>query len=152
MQSEAKTVNDYIKALPEDRRNVISELRNVLLKNLPKGFEERMSYGMPGFVVPFKTFPAGYHVDSNQPLPFINYASQKNHIGLYHLGIYSDEKILKWFQNEYPRYVKTKLDMGKSCIRFKNSKNIPFDLIGELATKISVEDWIDTYEKSIITK
>lgn len=149
MQSDAKTVEEYIDALPEDRKEVIIKLRKILQDNLPKGYEERMSYGMPGFVVPFSTYPEGYHADPKQPLPFISYASQKNHIALYHSGVYTISKLSDWFKSEYPKHSKTKLDMGKSCIRFKNPKNIPFELLGDLAKKVKVEEWVDVYQKAL---
>lgn len=151
MQSDAKTPEAYIENLPEDRKEVISRLRAILLKNLPKGFEETMNYGMLGYVVPHSTYPDGYHCDPKQPLPFINLASQKNHIGFYHMGIYGDPKLLDWFIKEYPNHVSNKLDMGKSCIRFKNPKKIPYELLGELATKMTVEQWIEKYE-SVLKK
>jgi len=149
MQSDAKTPEAYIESLPEDRKEVISKLRAVLLKNLPKGFEETMNYGMLGYVVPHSTYPDGYHCDPKQPLPFINLASQKNHIGFYHMGIYSDPKLLDWFTKEYPKHASNKLDMGKSCIRFKNPSKIPYDLLGELASKMTVTQWIHQYESVI---
>lgn len=152
MQSKAATPNEYISQLPEDRKKVMSKLRSVVLKNLPEGFEETMNYGMLGYVVPLDKYPDGYHCDPTQPLPFMNLASQKNHIGFYHMGIYSDPELLDWFTSEYPKYVSNKLDMGKSCIRFKNPSKIPFDLLGELVTKMSAEDWIKKYESAIKKK
>ena len=149
MQSKAKTVAEYISELPEERKNPIMKLRETILKNLPEGFEEEMSYGMIGYVVPHSLYPAGYHVNPDLPLPFINIASQKNFIALYHMGIYSDKDLLNWFVSEYPKYVKTKLDMGKSCIRFKNINHIPFELIGELVSKMTPEEWINSYENAI---
>jgi len=146
MQSDAKTPEAYIESLPEDRKEVISKLRAVLLENLPKGFKETMNYGMLGYVVPHSTYPDGYHCDPKQPLPFINLASQKNHIGFYHMGIYSDPKLLDWFTKEYPKHTSNKLDMGKSCIRFKNPKKIPYELLGELASKMTADEWIHQYE------
>jgi len=119
----------------------------VVKENLPAGFEEMMQYGMIGYVVPYSIYPSGYHVNSKEPLPFMGIASQKNHIALYHLGIYMFPDILEWFTAEYPKHVKTKLDMGKSCIRFKNTSLIPYDLIGELCKKISLKDYIAQYEK-----
>lgn len=147
--TKAETVDQYIDQLPEDRKDAVTKLRQTVLENLPEGFEECINYGMIGYVVPHSIFPEGYHCDPKLPLPFLNIASQKGHIGFYHMGVYSDEKILKWFQEEYKNRVPTKLDMGKSCIRFKNTKHIPYDLLGELVTKISVEDWIATYQSSI---
>lgn len=149
MQSKASTPEQYIKELPEDRREVISRLRQTALDNLPKGFEETMGYGMLGYVVPFSRYPDGYHCDPKTPLPFMNIASQKNHIAVYHSGIYNDPKLLEWFTNEYPKHVSGKLDMGKSCIRFKNPKKIPYELLGELFTKMTVEDWISRYESAV---
>ncbi len=148
MQSKALTTEEYYQSLPEERKEAMTQLRRILKENLPKGFEETMAYGMPGFVVPHSIYPNGYHVSPKEPLPFISLASQKNFIALYHMGIYADQEVLKWFQLSYSEQVPTKLDMGKSCIRFKNTKHIPYDLIAELAQKITVEDWIKMYEKS----
>ncbi len=152
MQSTAKTPNEYIASLPEDRVKAMTELRNVIKKNLPKGFEEIMSYGMIGYVVPLKTYPAGYHCNPKLPLGYMNIASQKNYISLHHLGVYASDKLLKWFVDEYPKYSKTKLDMGKGCIRFKKMDPIPYKLIGELASKITVEKWIEMYETAFKKK
>ncbi|MCG3165178.1 MAG: hypothetical protein POELPBGB_00940 [Bacteroidia bacterium] len=146
MQSKATTPEEYLESLPDDRKKAMTELRKVILANLPKGFKEGMGYGMLGYVVPHSIYPAGYHCDPKQPLPFINIASQKNFIAVYHMGVYSDPKLLKWFTEEYVKHSKTKLDMGKSCIRFKKPEQIPFKLIGELASKITVQEWIDIYE------
>lgn len=149
MQSKAKTPSEYMEQLPEDRKEVMSKLRKTILDNLPKGFREEMSYGMLGYVVPHSKYPDGYHCDPKLPLPFINLASQKNHIGFYHMGIYSDPDLMRWFTKEYPKHVKTKLDIGKSCIRFKNPSVIPFQLMGELVSKMTAEDWIERYESAI---
>lgn len=146
MPSKAATVNEYVGTLAEDRKQAIQTLRKVILENLPKGFNEEMSYGMIGYVVPLTTFPKGYRCNPKLPLPFINLASQKNYIALHHMGIYADKNLLAWFTGEYPKHSKTKLDMGKGCIRFKNIKEIPFGFIGELASKITVETWIQTAE------
>ena len=148
MQSKANTPNEYLDSLPDDRRKVISELRKVIKKNLPKGFKEVMSYGMLGFVVPHSMYPEGYHCTPELPLPFLNLASQKNFIAIYHMGIYADPKLLGWFTKEFPKHSKSKLDMGKSCIRFKKPDDIPVKLIGELASKMTPEDWINLYEKN----
>lgn len=147
MQSKATTVDDYINELPDDRKKAISELSKVIKKNLPKGFQECIGYGTIGYVVPHSKYPAGYHCDPKLPLPFMNIASQKNFIAIYHMGVYADSKLLKWFTDEYAKAGVGKLDMGKSCIRFKNTEKIPYKLIGELASKITVDDWIVTYEK-----
>jgi len=149
MQSTAATVEQYIDELPDERKEVISKLRETVLNNLPDGYNECMNYGMIGYVVPRSIYPDGYHCDTALPLPFINIASQKNHIGFYHLGIYSDDDLLNWFTEEYKNKVPTKLDMGKSCIRFKNPRNIPFELLGELVSKVSVNSWIETYENTV---
>jgi uncharacterized protein YdhG (YjbR/CyaY superfamily) len=150
MNSRATTVNEYMAELPEDRKMAVSELRKVILKNLPPGFKEEMSYGMIGYVVPHSLYAPGYHCDPKLPLPFMNIASQKNFISLYHMGIYANDKLMKWFTEEFAKRSKTKLDMGKSCIRFKKPELIPYDLIGELAAKITVQNWIELYEEKFI--
>jgi uncharacterized protein YdhG (YjbR/CyaY superfamily) len=142
------TVDTYIEGLPEDRKDAMQQLRKAFLDNLPQGFEECMSYGMIGYVVPQSIYPSGYHCDSKLPLPFLNIASQKSYIAIYHMGIYADAELFNWFQQEYPKYVKGKLDMGKSCIRFKKPELIPYGLFAELASKMSVQDWISLYEKN----
>ena len=147
MKHNERSVNAYIESLPDDRKNSIKRIRATILENLPTGFEETILYGMIAYVVPHSIYPNGYHVDPELPLNFIGLASQKNHISLYHSGVYMFPELLKWLKNEYPKHVKTKLDMGKSCIRFKNMKTIPYDLIGELCSKISVEEYISKYEQ-----
>ncbi len=149
MQIKANTPEEYLEKVPVDRKEPMEKLRQVLLENLPEGFEECINYGMIGYVVPQSIYPDGYHCDPKLPLPFINIASQKNYIALYHLGIYANEELLNWFVEDYPNHVKTKLDMGKSCIRFKKPEQIPYDLIAELATKMTVQEWINIYEKAI---
>lgn len=149
MNTNAETPEEYIKSLPEDRRFALSALREVILKNLPEGFSEVISYGMVSYVVPHSLYPSGYHVNPSQPLPFISIASQKNYIALYHMGLYSNEKVLDWFKTEYPKHSSKKLDIGKSCIRFKNVKEIPYQLVGELAAKINPQEWIRTYQNSL---
>lgn len=149
MRIEASSPDDYLSKVPEERKESLNKLRATILENLPKGFEETMSYGMVGYVVPHSVYPAGYHCDPSLPLPFMSFASQKNFVALYHSGVYADPDLYKWFVEEYPKHVKTKLDMGKSCIRFKKVENIPFDLIGELVSKMSMEQYIDIYDKAI---
>ena len=127
----------------------MAELRKVIKKNIPKGYKEGMGYGMMGWSVPHSIYPAGYHCTPELPLPFMGIASQKNFVALYHMGIYADQALLKWFTTEFPKHSKSKLDMGKSCIRFKKMDQIPFKLIGELATKMSVKEWIDLYEQKL---
>lgn len=148
MKLDADTVQEYLKAVPADRKEAFEKLRSVILKNLPKGLEETMSYGMIGYVVPHTIYPNGYHCNPELPLPFINIASQKNHIALYHSGIYADKNIYNWFVKEYPKHTNIKLDMGKSCVRFKKFEQIPFELISELMKKMNVEEWIFLYEKN----
>jgi len=149
MTSKATTPEEYISALPDDRKEVITKIRKIIQDNLPSGFQEGMGYGMMAYFVPHSKYPDGYHCDPELPLPFINLASQKNFVALYHSGIYAKKELYDWFVGEYPKYVKTKLDMGKSCIRFKNMKNIPYELIGELCTKMTADDWIALYEKNV---
>jgi uncharacterized protein YdhG (YjbR/CyaY superfamily) len=145
---DMNSIDDYLKNLPQDRLEVINKLRSIIKDNLPAGFEEAMSYGMIGYVVPHSLFPAGYHCDPKLPLPFVSIASQKNFVALYHMGIYANPDLLKWFTSEYPKHVKSKLDMGKSCVRFKKMDQIPYELIGELAKKMSPQQWIDLYQAS----
>jgi len=152
MQSKSETVEEYLMDLPEDRKVAMNKLRTIILENIPKGFVETMSYGMIGYVVPHSLYPDGYHCDPKLPLPFINIASQKNFIALYHMGIYANPELLKWFTEEFPKHSSQKLDMGKSCIRFKKVDQIPFDLIAELVRKVSVEDWIKNYESAVKKK
>lgn len=149
MQSKASTPEQYLAELSEDRRNVIQKFREIALKNLPKGFKEVMSYGMLGYVVPHELYPKGYHCSPELPLPFFNIASQKNSINIYHMVLYSDKNLHDWFVTEYPKYCKSKLDMGKSCVRFKKLDDIPYELIGELLSKITPEQWITIYEKML---
>jgi hypothetical protein len=148
MKSTASNPLDYINSLPAERKEAISKLRDIVIKNLPKGFSEVMNYGMLGYVVPHSLYPNGYHADPKQPLPFMNIASQKNFIAFYYMG-FGNKKILEWFENEYPKHCHTKLDMGKSCIRFKKIDQIPYELIGELVQKITMQQWIEFYEKEL---
>lgn len=148
MTSAAATPKEYIDSLLEDRKEAMNELRKVISKNIPKGFHEEMSYGMIGYVVPHSIYPSGYHCTPKLPLPFMNIASQKNFIAVYHMGIYADKKMMDWFLGEFSKHSTAKLDMGKSCIRFKKADLIPYKLIGELASKMTVKDWIEIYEKN----
>ena len=150
MQVKANSVNEYITQLPSEKQPAMSKLRNIFIENLPEGFSESMSYGMIGYGVPHSIYPKGYHCDPKLPLPFINIAAQKNFIALYHMGIYANQTLFDWFVNEYPNYCKSKLDMGKSCIRFKKMDDIPYQLIGELATKMTCEEWISCYENAFL--
>ncbi len=149
MKAMGTTVEQILTNLPEDRIEAFNKLHNTIVKNLPKGFEAAISYGGLGYVVPHSIYPAGYHCKPIEPLPFAGLASQKNSINFYHMGIYSDPKLLEWFVAEYPKHSKQKLDMGKSCIRFKKFDQIPYDLISQLMKKMSVKDWIGIYEKNL---
>jgi uncharacterized protein YdhG (YjbR/CyaY superfamily) len=146
MKIEASSPEEYLSKLPQDRKEALSKLRKEIIKNLPSGFQERMSYGMVGYVVPHSIYPNGYHCDPKLPLPFVNIANQKNFIAIYHMGLYSNPKLLEWFQKEYPKHTDARLDMGKSCIRFSKPEKIPFRLFGELMAKVTVKDWINMYE------
>jgi hypothetical protein len=143
------TIADFINDLPEERKEAVFKLNQVILENLPSGFEATFSYGMPSYVVPHSIYPNGYHCNPKEPLPFISFASQKASVNLYHMGIYAKPELLNWFIEEYPKHVKGKLDMGKSCIRFKKTDQIPYDLIGELIKKMTVEEWITIYETQV---
>jgi len=152
MQSKAKTPEEYFESLPEERQAPMLKLHQTILDNMGPDIEPRISYGMMGYVIPHSKYPGGYHCDPKLPLPFMNIASQKNFIALYHMGIYADQDVYDWFVSEYPKYVKTKLDMGKSCIRFKKIDQIPYQLIGELVAKMNADEWIELYEANIKTK
>jgi hypothetical protein len=148
MTSKATSPNDYLDQVDEAKKEQFGKLREVVLKNIPKGFVEEMSYGMIGYIVPKSIYPDGYHCDPKLPLPFAALAAQKNFIALYNMGVYAEPDLLQWFQEEYAKHSKTKLDMGKSCIRFKKSDDIPYKLLAELMKKMSVKDWIACYEKN----
>jgi uncharacterized protein YdhG (YjbR/CyaY superfamily) len=150
MQSSAKNPIEYIESLPQERKEVVLKIREAIFQNLPEGFEEVVNYGMLGYVVPHSIYPKGYHCDPKLPLPFMSLASQKNNISFYHMGIYADKQLLDWFVSEYPKHVRSRLDMGKSCIRFKKMNEIPYALIGELAAKISPQSWINLYESTFL--
>ena len=149
MKIEVNSVDDYFKNIAVERQESMNKLRAIINANLPKGFEECLGYGMPSWVVPHDLYPSGYHTTPHLPLPFMSLASQKNFIALYHMGIYADNTLLKWWEKEYAQQCKRKLDMGKSCIRFKYIDDIPYSLITELCTKITSEEWIKVYEESI---
>ncbi|MBH1960395.1 MAG: DUF1801 domain-containing protein [Flavobacteriia bacterium] len=147
MQIPGESIEEYLSNVPEDRNEAFTKLYKTISDNLPEGFQENLSYGMIGWNVPLETYPDGYHCTLNTPLPFINLASQKNFIALYHMGIYANPELLDWFVTEFPKHSKKKLDMGKSCIRFKKPEDVPFQLIAELAKMMSPEEWISLYEK-----
>lgn len=149
MQSKASTVEEYVSELSEERKLAINTIRTVINKNLPKGFKEAMGYGMICWNVPHSIYPAGYHCNPKDPLPFMSLASQKNSINLYHMGMYMKPEMIKWFQEAHAKASPKKLDMGKSCVRYKKPEDIPYDLIGELASKMTVDDWIKCYESAL---
>lgn len=149
MKYTATSPDDYISQLPEERALVISKLRSLILDHIPDGFQEEMSYGMIGFVVPHSLYSAGYHCDPSIPLPFLNIASQKNFVAFYHMGIYADQNLYNWFVEEYPKHCKRKLDMGKSCIRFKKIDEIPYALLAELVGKMNVSEWVSLYDRKL---
>lgn len=146
MKADGNTIKEILNNVPADRFIAFNKLHETIVKSLPKGFEAGISYGGLGYVVPHKLYPAGYHCKPIEPLPFAGLASQKNTINFYHMGIYADPKLLEWFVSEYPKHSKAKLDMGKSCIRFKKFDEIPYKLIAELMKKMSVKDWVNQYE------
>lgn len=148
MISKAQSPSEYLNEVPAERLPAIKKLRNTILENLPSGFEEGMSYGMIGYYVPHSIYPNGYHCDTKLPLPFMSFASQKNSINFYHMGIYANKDLYEWFVSEYSIFSKKKLDIGKSCMRFKREEDIPYQLIGQLVQKVSVQNWIETYESA----
>jgi len=149
MQYKATSPEDYISQIPAERQKPVKKIRKIILENLPDGFEEDIQYGMIGYYVPHSIYPDGYHCDPKIPLPFMSLASQKNSINLYHSGIYAKPELHDWFVSEYPKHCKQKLDMGKSCVRFKKIEEIPYELIGELTSKLTAQEWIDIYEAKI---
>jgi len=149
MKANGTTVKEILSNVPDDRLEAFNKLHTVIVENLPEGFEAAISYGGLGYVVPHSIYPNGYHCKPIEPLPFAGLASQKNSINFYHMGMYTDNTILDWFVAEFPKHTKQKLDMGKSCIRFKKINDIPYELIGELMRKLTVQDWIIMYEKEL---
>ncbi|MCZ4696017.1 DUF1801 domain-containing protein [Ancylomarina euxinus] len=149
MQIKADNPEQYIRQIPEERKEAFGKLREVIIDHLPHGFEECMSYGMIGYVVPHSIYPKGYHCDNKLPLPFINIASQKNFVAFYHMGLYANQELKDWFLEEYPKHSKLKLDMGKSCLRFKRMDQIPYELLAELVSKMDTIEWINLYESEI---
>jgi hypothetical protein len=152
MKAQGKTVEEILTNLPEDRLEPFNRLHNVIVENLPEGFEAGISYGGLGYVIPHRLYPAGYHCKPEEPLPFAGLASQKGSINFYHMGIYMNPELLNWFVSEYPKHSKQKLDMGKSCMRFKKMEEIPYQLIAELMQKTTAAEWIDLYEKNLVPK
>lgn len=149
MHIPAKSIDEYLANVPEERQAPMNRLRTTINASIPEGFAEQLNYGMPAWVVPHSRYPDGYHCDTSLPLPFLSIASQRNFIGLYHMGIYADPDLLEWWQTEYPKHARRKLDMGKSCVRFKKMDDIPYELIGELAGKMTAAQWINVYERAL---
>jgi uncharacterized protein YdhG (YjbR/CyaY superfamily) len=149
MKTTGATVEEILENIPEDRKEAFTNLHQTIVSNLPEGFEPGISYGMLGYVVPHHLYPAGYHCKPSEPLPFVSIASQKNSINFYHMGIYADATLLNWFVAEYPKHSKQKLDMGKSCIRFKKPEHIPYELLGQLMQKMTAAQWIALYEHNL---
>ena len=147
MQLAANSVEEYLANVPNDRQPYFSQLHDTVVQNLPKGFEVGMGYGMIAYYVPHSIYPDGYHCKPSDPLPFANIGVQKNFIGFYHMGIYSEPKLKKWFVQEYGKQCKYKLDIGKSCVRLKKPEFIPIDLFGQLMNKMTVKQWIELYER-----
>ena len=149
MQSHATSVRAYLDSLPAQQQAVMSKIRDTILENLPEGFSEIMAYRMITYVVPHTRYPAGYHVDPRQPLPFLSLAARENYIAFYHMGLYADPDLLSWFTREYLRLVKKKPDMGKSCLRFKKEQEIPYTLMADLLGSMSPEAYIQLYESTV---
>ncbi|KFE99542.1 hypothetical protein IX39_02435 [Chryseobacterium formosense] len=152
MQIPATSAEDYISQIPEERQEVFKKMFSAITENLPEGFEQGISYGMVGWQVPLESYPEGYHCSPGSALPFMSLASQKNFIALYHMGMYAKPELLDWFVAEFPKHSKRKLDMGKSCVRFKKMDDIPFELIAELSKKMTVDEWISIYESNFKKK
>jgi hypothetical protein len=152
VKSVAKDLEEYMEKIADNHKFSVNKLREIVKQNIPFGFEEMLNYGMIGYVIPHDLYPKGYHCDTKLPLPFINIASQKNFVAFYHIGLYAMPVLYTWFIDEYTKLDLKTLDMGKSCIRFKNPDDIPFKLIGELVSKISVEKWISVYEDKFMTE
>lgn len=151
MQSKAATVAEYLDSLPEDRRSVIEAVRKVILANLDKDFEEGMTYGMIGYYVPHRIYPAGYHCDPKQPVPYINLASQKNHLALYIMGLYIDAEHAKWFVEAWEKTGK-KLDKGKACIRFKKLEDLALDVIAQTVKRTPAKKYLAQYERGLTAR
>lgn len=146
MTSAAKTVDEYLAALPPDRRTALSAVRDVILTNLPAGYEEVMQYGMVGYVVPHSIYPAGYHCDPTKPLTYAMLGSQKNHMAIYLMSVYGHKETEAWFRKAYQTKGK-KLDMGKSCVRFKKLEQLPLEAIGQVIARTPVDKYIARVEQ-----
>ena len=146
MKPIGTTVAAILENISEERKEAFERLHQIIVDHLPAGLEPGLSYGNLGYVVPHSLYPAGYHCKPSEPLPLAWIASQKNSINFYHMGIYADPKLMDWFLAEYPKHSTQKLDMGKSCMRFKKPEQIPFELLGQLMGKMTAAQWIDMYE------
>jgi hypothetical protein len=147
MKATGVTVEEILENIPEDRKAAFLKLHQTIIDHLPKGFEAGISYGGLGYIIPHSVYPAGYHGKPSEPLPFAGLAYQKNTINFYHMGIYADQNLMEWFVAEFPKHSNQKLDMGKSCMRFKKWDEIPFELMGQLMQKITANEWMATYER-----
>ena len=148
MPSEVQDVEEYLASLPEDRREAITAIRKVILKNLPKGYEEGIQWGMPSYFVPLSEYPSGYNCQPDQPLPFVGFASQKNHMAFYGFCIYIDEVLKDRFVEDWEKTGK-KLDMGKSCVRFKKLEDVPLKVIGDAVKRVPMKKYIKQYEEQL---
>lgn len=148
-KAASTTPDAYFAALPAEWRPVMLALRAAIAKALPKGFEEIVSYGMPGWVVPLTIYPAGYHCTPGAPLPFLGLASQKSHISFYHMGLYADPALLAWLKAECAKRLTKKLDMGKSCVRFRKPEDVPVELLADLCRRMTTKQWIALYESKL---
>lgn len=144
-----KSVKEYIDTLPVDRKKVVSEIRKVINKNIPKGFRESVASNMIMWSVPHTAYPPGYHCDPSKPLMLMCLSATKGGISLHHMGLYGSGPLLNWFQGEWPKHSARKIDMGKACVRFKKLEDVPLDLIGELVTKLSPQKWVEVYERAL---
>ena len=149
MKTQETSIDEILASLPDDRKEAFTKLHQTIVSNLPEGIEPGVSYGMLGYVIPHRLYPAGYHCKPSEPLPFASIASQKNSINFYHMGIYMDPALMEWFVSEFPKHSAQKLDMGKSCMRFKKPDQIPFELIGQLMQKMTAAQWIALYEHNL---
>jgi hypothetical protein len=156
MPSAVKSVAEYLASLPADRRAAISAVRDVVRKNLDSGYEEGIQYGMIGYYIPHRVFPAGYHCDPKQPIPFAALASQKNHMAVYLMGSYcgrpegpnGETADTLWLRDAWSRTGK-KLDMGKACIRFTKLDSLPLDVIGEAIRRIPAKTYLARYQEAL---
>ena len=150
MSAKPQSVDDYLAGVPEERREVLQAVRQTILENLSQGYEEGIQYGMIGYYVPHEIYPAGYHADPRQPVPFAGLASQKNHMAIYLMSVYADPELEGWFRAAWTNAGK-RLDMGKSCVRFKKLDAVPLDVIAETVRRVPVSEFIDQYESSRVS-